>query len=149
MINRRSKKGFALSEVLLATAIAAFAVCGILLMYVVAMDLIRSSKNTSIATSAAQGVIEEIRSFTTIPFKCIPEEYGVPTTTPTCPNGGYNNLNFTVNNIPNSSGIVSITDNSPTPGSWELLKVTIGVNWRENNRAVDSTVELVTQVTSR
>ena len=63
------KKGFVLLELLLATAIAAFAVCGILLVYIVGMDLIKTSKNASIATSAAQGVLEEIRNtpFTNIP----------------------------------------------------------------------------------
>lgn len=144
----RSKKGFTLPEVMLATIIAAFAICGILLMYITAMDLIRSSKNVSIATSAAQGVIEEIRNFT-VPFKCIPEDYGVPATMPACPVGGYNNCNFTVNNIPSSRGVVYVTDDSPVLGSLDLLRVTVSVNWRQPGRAVDSTVELVTQVASR
>ena len=61
-MRQRFKKGFVLIEVLLATAIASFAICGILLMYIAGMDLIRISKNASIATSAAQGVIEEIRN---------------------------------------------------------------------------------------
>jgi len=145
----RSKKGFVLSEVLLATVIAAFAICGILLMYVVGMDLIRTSKNVSIATSAAQGLIEEIRNTS------FPE---IVTS--------YNLLQFSVNNIPSSSGIVYIDDTDP-----EFLLVTISVCWRQGNRIIgediningaldagedtngngiiDSTVELVTQVANR
>jgi hypothetical protein len=145
----RAKKGFALAEVLLATAIAAFAVCGILLMYIAAMDLIRTSKNASIATSAAQGLIEEIRN---APFPQIVTDY--------------NRLKFSVNGIPSSSGIVYVEDTDP-----EFLLVTISVCWRQGiriigedinlngeldigedangNGMIDSTVELVTQVANR
>lgn len=152
----RSKKGFILPEVLLAAVIAAFAVCGILLMYIAAMDLIRTSKNASIATSAAQGLIEEIRS---TPFPKI-------ALTPAVDPQGFKNLNFTVNGILLSRGIVYVNDTDP-----EFLLVTISVCWRQGNRIIgedvnlnglldagedtngngiiDSTVELVTQVANR
>ena len=145
----RAKKGFVLPEVLLATIIAAFAVCGLLLMYIAAMDSIKTSKNASIATSAAQGLIEEIRN---TPFPDIVTDY--------------NQLIFSVNNIPFSSGIVYIDDANP-----EFLLVTVSVCWRQGNRIIgedsnlngaldagedkngngiiDSTVELVTQVANR
>lgn len=145
----KSKKGFVLVEVLLATAIAAFAICGILFMYIAAMDLIRTSKNSSIATIAAQGLIEEIRN---TPFPDIVTDY--------------NRLRFSVNSIPSSSGIVYVNDTDP-----EFLLVTTSVCWRQGNRIIgedtnlngaldvgednngngiiDSTVELVTQVANR
>ncbi len=148
-MKQRSKKGFVLIEVLLATAIASFAICGILLMYIAGMDLIRTSKNASIATSAAQGLIEEIRN---TPFPEIVTDYNL--------------LIFTVNGIPSSWGIVYIDDTDP-----EFLLVTISVCWRQGNRIIgedinlngqldagedingngmiDSTVELVTQVVNR
>jgi len=148
-MNQRSKRGFVLLEVLLATAIAGFAICGLLLMYVSGMDLIRTSKNASIATSAAQGLIEEIRN---TPFPDIVTNY--------------NQLKFSVNNIPSSSGVVYIDDTDP-----EFLLVTLSVCWRQGNRFVgedtnlngeldagedangngiiDSTVELITQVANR
>jgi len=148
------KTGFALIEVLLATAIAAFAVCGILLMYVEGMDLIRTSKNTSIATSAAEGIIERIRS----------AEFTNVTLTPAQSVDGFKDMLFTVNAIPNSMGRVYIDDADP-----EFLLVTIEICWRQGNRIIgedanlngqldagedangngiiDSTVELVTQVT--
>jgi len=145
----RSKKGFVLPEVILACAIAAFAISGLLLMYVTGMDLIRISKNASIATSAAQGLIEEIRN---TPFPDIVTNY--------------NGLKFSVNNIPSSSGVVYINDTDP-----EFLLVTITVCWRQGNKTVgedlnlngqidtgedsnnnlilDSPVELITQVVNR
>jgi len=145
----RSKKGFVLPEVLLATIITAFAVCGILLTYIAGMDLIRTSKNASIATSAAQGLMEEIRN---TPFPDIVTNY--------------DHLRFSVNSIPSSSGIVYVDDTDP-----EFLLVTISACWRQGNRLIgedinlngvldagedangngiiDSTVELVTQVANR
>ncbi|MCX5694564.1 MAG: hypothetical protein NT014_05540 [Candidatus Omnitrophica bacterium] len=146
----RFKEGFVLLEVLLATAIAAFAICGILLMYIVGMDLIRSSKNTSIATNAAQGLIEEIRFTSPLP--------DVVTK--------YKGLKFSVNGIPSSSGVVYVDDTNS-----DFLLVTISVCWRQGNKIIgedknlngeldagedtndnlmiDSPAELVTQVTSR
>jgi Tfp pilus assembly protein PilV len=144
-----AKKGFALPEVMLATAIAAFVICGLLFMYVAAMDLIRTSKSSSIAASAAEGLIEEIRN---TPFPDIP--------------ANYNGLKFSVNGIPSSSGRVYIDETDP-----EFLVVTISVCWRQGNKIIgedtnlsgelegvedingngiiDSTVELVTQVANR
>jgi len=148
-MEKRSKQGFVLVEVLLAAAILAFAVCGLLLMYVAGLDLIRTSKNASIATGAAQGLIEEIRN---TPFPDIATNY--------------NGLKFTVNNIPSSSGIVYVDETDP-----EFLLVTISVCWLQGDKVVgedtnlngeldagedtngnliiDSTVELVTQVANR
>jgi Tfp pilus assembly protein PilV len=148
-MRKNSIKGFALPEVLLATAIAAFAVCGILLMYIASMDLIRTSKNASMATSAAQGLIEEIRN---TPFPDIVTNY--------------NGLKFSVNNMPENSGIVYVDDTDP-----EFLLVTVSVCWRQgdkivgedlnlngdldagedtnSNLRIDSTVELITQVVNR
>jgi type II secretory pathway pseudopilin PulG len=158
----RSKKGFVLPEVLLAAIIAAFAVCGILLTYITGMDLIRTSKNASIATSAAQGLIEEIRS---TPFPKI-------ALTPVQDPQGFKNLNFSVDGIPSINGVVSsrgiVYVNATDP---EFLLITISVCWRQGNRIIgedinlngvldagedtngngiiDSTVELVTQVVNR
>jgi Tfp pilus assembly protein PilV len=148
-----TKAGFVLIEVLLATAIASFAVCGILFLYVVAMDLVRTSKNASIATSAAEGIMEKIRnsSFNKIAF------------TPAEDPQGFKDMLFTVNGIPNSMGRVYVDDTDP-----EFLLITVEVCWRQGNRTVgedtnlngqldagedtngngiiDSPVELVTQV---
>ena len=148
-MNWRSKKGFVLPEVLLACAIAAFAICGLLLMYVAGMDLIRVSKNSSIATSAALGLIEEIRN---TPYPDIVTNY--------------QGLKFSVNSIHGSQGVIYIDDTDP-----ELLLVKIPVCWQQGNRiigedtnlngeldtgedangnlVIDSPVELITQVVNR
>jgi len=148
-MNWRSKEGFALPEMLLAALITSFALCGILLTYIACMDMVKSSKNVSIATGAAQGLIEEMRS---TPFLQIVT--------------AYDRLGFTVNGIPSSRGIVYVDDSNP-----ELLLVTVSVCWRQGNRVIgedknlngildagedingngmiDSTVELATQVANR
>jgi len=148
-MNLRSKKGFALPEILLSALIASFVLCGILLTYVTCMDSIKISKNVSIATSAAQGLIEEIRS---TPFPQIVTNY--------------DQLNFTVNGINNSRGVVYIDDSNP-----EFLLATISACWQQGNRIIgedlnlngvlnsgedangngiiDSTVKLVTQIANR
>jgi len=149
MMNWRSKKGLTLPEMLLAAVIASFALCGILLTYVTCMDTVKTSKNVSIATGAAQGLIEEIRS---TPFPQII--------------ANYDRLTFNVNGIPSSRGIIYVDDTDP-----ELLLITVSVCWRQDNRIIgedtnlngvlnagedtngngiiDSTVELVTQVVNR
>jgi len=148
-MNWGSKKGFALPEMLLAALIASFALCGILLTYIACMDSIKISKNASIATSAAQGLIEEIRS---TPFPQIITNY--------------DRLNFAVNGIANNRGIIYIDNSNP-----EFLLVTVSISWQEGNRIIgedlnlngtldtgedvngngilDSTVKLVTQVANR
>ena len=162
------KKGFVLLEVLLATAIAAFAVCGILLVYIVGMDLVKTSKNASIATSAAQGVLEEIRN---TPFTNIPGMiFAVNGTNypPIVVNANLTRWSFPlpVNNLPTNRCAVYVNDTDP-----EFLLVTISVCWRQGSRIIgedlnlngaldagedtngngiiDSTVELVTQVANR
>ena len=115
MMKRRvSEKGFTLVEVMLAVAIAAVALCGILATYAACFTLIRTSKNASIATSAAQGLLDEIRN-TSFPL--------IKST--------YNGTNFTVNNMPLNRGIVYVDDSNP-----ELLKVTISVCWKQGNIVV-------------
>lgn len=144
-----SKKAFALPEVLLAAIIASFVLCGILLTYIACMDMIKSSKNVSIASAAGQGLIEEIRNAA---FPLIVDNY--------------DGLTFIVNNIPSSRGRVYIDDTNP-----EFLLVTVSICWKQGNKIIgedinlngaldagedangngiiDSTVKLVTQVANR
>jgi type II secretory pathway pseudopilin PulG len=164
----RSKKGFTLAETLLAAVIAAFAVCGILLTYIAGMDLVKTSKYTSISISAAQGVLEEIRN---TPFTDIPTMVFNVSGTNYSPIAVSSNLTrwsfpLPVNNLPANRCVVYVNDTDP-----EFLLVTISVCWSQGNRVVgedknlngvldasedlngngiiDSTVELVTQVANR
>jgi prepilin-type N-terminal cleavage/methylation domain-containing protein len=150
VLKRPYNRGFSLAEILLAVAILAFAFCGILAMHTTCLVLMATSKNVNIATNAAQGLIEEIRS---TPFTQIISDY--------------NGLNFIVNNIPSSRGVVYVDDTDP-----ELLEVTISVCWKQGkriigedtnlngvldsgedkspyNQIIDSPVELVTRIANR
>ena len=114
MKRRLYERGFTLVEVMLAVTIAAVALCGILATYAACFTLIRTSKNASIATSAAQGLLDEIRNTS------------FPLITST-----YDGMNFIVNNMPSNMGVVYVDDSNP-----ELLKVTISVCWKQGNTVI-------------
>lgn len=120
-ISRKSSNtGFTLIEVLLAAGILAFSLCVILATYVSCAVLVATSKNINIATSAAFGLVEEIRSDS---FTRIIDDY--------------NGLNFAVNDIPSSRGVVYIDDTNP-----ELLEVTVSISWRQGNRIIGGDTDL-------
>jgi hypothetical protein len=118
------KKSITLAEMLLATAITAFAICNILVMYTACFDLIGTAKNMNIATNAAQGLIEGMRNST---FQQIDDTYGVNPTA----DADISYSNFVVNAIPSSMGVVYINDTNP-----ELLQATVSVCWRQKNRVI-------------
>ena len=140
---------FTLAEVLLALAILSVALCGILATYVACLDSISTSKNVNLATTASQSLIEQIRA---TPFTQILNTW--------------DNLTFSVNNMPTNKGIIYI-DNTNA----ELFIVTISVSWRQGNKIIgedtnlnavlnagedkngnnmlDSTVELTTRIANR
>lgn len=142
-------KGFTIIEILIALAILIVAISSILITYLACFVLIDTVKNINIATNAAQGIIEEIRS---TPFTQIINNY--------------NGLNFIVNDMPSSRGVVYVDDTNP-----ELLQVTVSVCWRHRNRVIgedsnlngvldvgedangngiiDSPVELTTRIANR
>jgi len=146
---RKSKRGFTLMEILLAAGILASAVSAILVAYYSCFALIGISKGVNIATNAAMGLMEEIRSSA---FPNIVDDY--------------NGINFVVNAIPQSMGVVYVDDTNP-----ELLETTISVCWRQGNRVIgedsdldgvldagedgngngiiDSPVQLVTRIANR
>lgn len=150
----KSKKGFVLPEVMLAAVIAAFAICGMLLMYITAMDLIRTSKNASIATNYAQGIMEQIRntSFTEMPdmvFEIVEVDGTVTKYFPIIVNADLTRWNFPllVDILRTSSCTVFVDDKDLD--LLELRNVTVSVSWRQPGRNIDSTVELATQVARR
>jgi len=119
-IKKSSIRGFTLLEVLLAAAILASAVSAILATYYTCFVLIGTSKNINITTNAAMGLMEEIRSSA---FPQIVDNY--------------NGLNFIVNDIPQSRGVVYVDDTNP-----ELLQVTISVCWLQGNRVIGEDTNL-------
>lgn len=117
---RNFRKGFTIIEMLIALAVLIVAISSILVTYMACFMLIDTIKNINIATNAAQGMVEEIRS---------------STFTDAVTN--YNGLNFTVNDIPSSMGVVYIDDTNP-----ELLEVTVSVCWRQRNRVIGEDANL-------
>ncbi|MCM8796278.1 MAG: type II secretion system GspH family protein [Candidatus Omnitrophica bacterium] len=120
VLRRELTRGFTLLEVILTMGILLFAICGILSSYVLCATLVTTSKNVNIATNAALGLAEEIRSSS---FTRIIDDY--------------NGLVFTVNDIPQSRGVVYVDDDNP-----ELLKVVISVCWLQGNRVVGEDLNL-------
>jgi len=113
-------KGFSLAEILIAIIILIVAISSILMTYIACFVLIDTVKNVNIATTAAQGVIEEMRS---TPFTQIYDNY--------------NGLVFTLNDIPQSRGIVYVNDTNP-----ELLEVTVSICWKHRNRVIGEDSDL-------
>lgn len=149
---RLSDRGFTLIEVMIAAAILAVVICGILATYISCFELISTSRNFTFAVNAAQRKIEEIRDYN---FSQIYSDY--------------NNQSFTVDemSVGDSRGIVYVDELTP-----ELLEVTISVCWRQRqnriigedrnldgalgpgedangNNMIDSPVQLVTLITAR
>jgi prepilin-type N-terminal cleavage/methylation domain-containing protein len=110
----KSSKGFSLVETILAIAILAFAVCAILQTYATCFALSSISENMNTATNAAQGLLEEMRSSSYVQLY-----------------DNYHGLIFTVNDIPNSRGIIYVDDTNP-----ELLKITVTVCWKSGSRVI-------------
>lgn len=119
-----NKLGFSLVEVILATAILAFALVGILGTYVTCLVLTTTSRNMNAATDAAQGIIEEIRS---TPFTQII--------------ANYNGMVFTVNDIPSSVGVVYI-DNTTAPANSNLFEATVSICWRQGDKVIGEDTNL-------
>jgi len=118
--NTQLVRGFTFIEVLLASGILGFSICGILAAYGSCSVLIGISKNVNTATNAAMAMMEEIRAS---PFTDIADDY--------------NGLNFVVNNIPSSMGTVFIDDTNP-----DFLEATVSVSWRQGNRIIGEDVNL-------
>ncbi len=117
---RNSVTGFTFMEILLAVGILGSVLCGILVTYSSCLVLGVTSKNLNISTNAALSLIEEIRSST---FSRIVEDY--------------NGLNFSVNEIFFSRGVVYVNNTNP-----QLLEVTISICWRQGNRVIGEDTNL-------
>jgi len=172
IVKRLSKRGFTIAEVLLAIAILGFALCGILATYLACFNLASISKNTNIAASAAQGIIEQIRAtpFTSLSDTQPQIELGGSFYNFTHASGNRWYLTFTVNNMPGNMGVAYVDiDNASTP---EIITATVSVCWTQGNKIIgedlnlsggvpdsgedlngngliDSPVELVTQISNR
>lgn len=112
-LNRKPARGFTLAELLLAVTIAIIALCGILATYITCFNLMSTSKNTSIAASVAQGIMERIRA---TPFPQI-------ATTASWPEPP--------NVLPAHKSVVYIDNTNP-----EFLRITVCVSWSQGLRVI-------------
>ncbi|MBU2103302.1 MAG: prepilin-type N-terminal cleavage/methylation domain-containing protein [Candidatus Omnitrophota bacterium] len=115
----RFRHGFTLVEVVVAIGILATTLCVLLGVYSACTILVSTSKSINIATNAVLGLMEEIR---TSSFADIED---------------YNGLQFVLNAVPESRGVVYVDDTNP-----ELLEVTVSVCWRQGNRIIGEDANL-------
>ncbi len=108
---RKTKSGFTLLELMIASAVIIIALAGLLATYVACLELSETTKNSNLALNSASEVLEQIRSAT---FSGI--------------SSSYNGYNFSVSGMATnqSLGHVYVDDSDPT-----LLNITIGVCWKQ------------------
>jgi type II secretion system protein I len=114
--NRRCVKGFTLLEVLIATAILAFCLCGLLATYVNMFFLTSLLRDSTLATSAVQAKLEEVRN---TGFACTSSE-------------------FTLDGIVDGKGVVQV---SLVAGNPTLKKVRIIACFRSRGRVIGNDIE--------
>ena len=134
MARKNSESGFTLVEIMLATGILVFALCGILAAFISCIALSSTSKNVNIATNAALEIAEQIRT-TAYTDLSDPSGSGLLINgqpfTETFPGSNIYSCSFTVAVLPSNMVTVYINTNTP-----ELLGVTISLCWRQNNRVI-------------
>lgn len=129
------KRGFTLAELMLAAAILAFVLSGQLLVFVNCILLNESSRNLTLAYSAIQMRMEELKN---IPFDSLDAQNG----------------NFNLNGFPSGTaiGTVQVT---PEPSTYpDFKRINIRACYRNRNRLIgynltscqSSGVELTTRI---
>ena len=140
----RLKKGFTLVELLLAAAILAFVLSGMLLLFTNCFVLNGTSRNLSIATSHANYIMEEIRAngFTGLGAK-ITSNNGTPA------GWDFNAAQLQAspyNLVPLANESIATSILSGSPGD-DPLEVSVAVNWQDRG-AKNRSVELTTRITN-
>ena len=113
------QKGFVLVEVILAAALLVLVAVGIFQLLLYCPILSKSAGNATIALQEAQKTMENIRN---TDYTLIPTNYGAGGT----PGNTFNLINVT------GKGIIYID----SLNSGDLLKITIAVSWRDQNKRV-------------
>lgn len=108
--------GFTLLELMLAAAILIVAISGLLATYVLCFNLTETAKNTTLATTAIQFKLEEIRDHT----------FGDIT-------ADYDNTTFTVSGFAAGQAMGAIYVESITT---DILRVTVSVCWRQGGNRI-------------
>jgi len=129
-----NKKGFTLSELLIAAAIFAFAMSGILLMFINCAFLDQANRNKSIAIIHAETAMEYIRSQT---FSTIRNNLCTSVVSPLVPEPvtwslGPATLNLSGLTSESINAITTQTCCSRIPLDW--LDVTVNVSWLDKGQ---------------
>lgn len=117
-MSNKTAKGFTLSELLLASAILAFALSGILLLFINCILLNEVSRNTTLAYSAVQAKMEEVKntSFGTM--------------------DSLNNTVFSLNGFLPGDASATISVTAVSGGSTRIRQVSIVACFRARNRII-------------
>lgn len=110
------ERGFTLLELTIAAAILIVALSGLLAVYVLCFNANETAKNLTLATSAIQQKLEEIRDYN---FYEIFDEM--------------NDTTFEVSGIPNqyAEGAIKVDASNP-----DLLKITVSVSWQQRGSRI-------------
>ena len=113
---QQSKKGFTLLELMICCAVTVIALTGLLSTYIACFELDETMRNSNLAISAAQKVLEEIRS---TPFLSV--------------YANYNGYSFHVSGMPvnKNLGHVAVANSNPN-----LLQVDVGVCWSQKGSRI-------------
>ncbi len=127
----KKNSGFSLPELMLAVAILAFVLTGMLLLFINCIIINSTSRYLTIATSHAEFVMEDIRNSTTT-------SANFNSTRDDIINNNPNNWDWDTATI-NNKGLVALSgENIDTSGTvinstllGDLLKITVTVNWQD------------------
>ena len=139
----RSKKGFTLPELLIATAIFAFAISGILLMFINCAFLDQANRNKSIATTHAETAMEYIRSqtFSTIQkYLCTSDVLPVPVSWSLDP------ATLSLSGLTSESINATTTQACCSGNPLDWLEITVEVKWKDRAQTNERNLKLVTSI---
>jgi Tfp pilus assembly protein PilV len=111
-----SKEGFTLLELMVCCAVTIIALTGLLSAYVACYELNETMRNSNLAISAAQKVLEEIRS---TPFLSV--------------YANYNGYQFQVSGMPVNKNLGRVVVDNTNPN---LLQVDVGVCWSQKGSRI-------------
>ena len=143
-MNRRAQRGFTLIECLVAILILALGIVGIVGCFTAALLSNQKASNLQLATSLAQGIIENMRSygFGSITYDNFPASINKDTT------GNEDVVNLAEQLSLLHSGVATTTITNNYDGDSRLKHVAVEVSWRSFN-ASHPKIRLETVISNR
>lgn len=135
LLNKRAVKGFTLIEVLIAVAILAFCLCGLLATYVNMFFLTSLLRDSTLATSAVQAKLEEVRS---TDFACLYTPGACQACAGLCAKCFCDGDEFILDGIAEGKAAIEI---DPVVGYTTLKKVRIVACFRTRGRLIGNDIE--------